>query len=157
MLKGQFARREPERVYLAVVYGRPHPRQGTWRDTLVWDEKARIQKDTHPKDPRGLEAVSEYVVKEAYVEASLLEVRLRTGRRNQIRIQARLRGHALVGDQRYTLGPESRRPISFRRQALHAWRLRFDHPVTRQPMTFEAPLPADLHELLQRLRAGRVR
>ena len=51
-LKAQFARREPERVYLAVVYGHPDPPSGTWRDTLVWDTKALIQKETHPRDPR---------------------------------------------------------------------------------------------------------
>ena len=92
-LKAQFARREPERVYLAVVYGRPDPPSGTWRDMLVWDEKALIQKETHPRDPRGTEAISDYRVVEPFRDASLIEVRLRTGRRNQIRIQARLRGH----------------------------------------------------------------
>ena len=59
-LRLQFAKREPERVYLAVVYGRPEPARGVWRDTLVWDEKALIQKETHPRDPRGSEAISEY-------------------------------------------------------------------------------------------------
>src|SRR5262245_44566988 len=52
-LQDQFKRHEPERVYRAVVYGHPRPAAGTWRDHLVWDRKALIQKDTHPRDPRG--------------------------------------------------------------------------------------------------------
>ena len=78
-LKTQFARRQPERIYLAVVYGHPTPPEGTWRDVLVWDTKALIQKETHRRDPRGTEAIAEYRVVERFHEASLVEVRLRTG------------------------------------------------------------------------------
>lgn len=151
-LKVQFARREPERVYLAVVYGCPSPASGTWRDTLVWDTKALIQKETHPRDPKGMDAISEYHVVERFKEASLIEVRLQTGRRNQIRIQARLRGHTLVGEERYIYGPETLRPITFGRQALHAYRLGFDHPSDDRELAFEAPPPPDFEDLLARLR-----
>lgn len=151
-LKAQFARREPERVYLAVVYGCPSPSSGTWRDTLVWDTKALIQKETHPRDPKGMDAISEYHVLERFTDASLIEVRLQTGRRNQIRIQARLRGHTLVGEERYVYGPDTLRPITFGRQALHACRLGFDHPSDERELSFEAPLPPDLEDLLTRLR-----
>ncbi len=153
-LKEQFKRREPERVYWAVVYGHPSPPSGTWRDHLVWDRKALIQKETHPRDPQASEAISEYRVLETFRDASLIEVRLRTGRRNQIRIQARLRGHTLVGEQRYVFGPETLRKIPFERQALHARRLSFLHPVDDRRMTFEAPPPADFTTLLERLRRG---
>ena len=153
-LKDQFKRREPERVYLAVVYGVPQPRTGAWRDVLVWDEKALIQKATHPNDPRGVEAISEYRVLEVFASASLIEVRLRTGRRNQIRLQARLRGHTLVGEARYTYGPETLRPIRFGRQALHAYRLTLRHPDGRR-LDLEAPVPADFRDLLTRLRRRR--
>jgi 23S rRNA pseudouridine1911/1915/1917 synthase len=152
-LKVQFARRQPERVYLAVVYGHPNPRSGTWRDTLVWDTKALIQKETHPRDPNGTEAISEYRVVESFRDASLIEVRLQTGRRNQIRIQARLRGHTLVGEERYTYGPQSIRPIAFKRQALHAYRLSCTHPLDGRLVQFEAPPPADFQDLLERLRS----
>jgi 23S rRNA pseudouridine1911/1915/1917 synthase len=152
-LKAQFKRRDPDRVYLAVVYGHPTPPQGRWRDHLVWDEKALIQKETHPRDPRAQEAISDYRVRERYRETSLIEVQLRSGRRNQIRIQARLRGHTLVGEKRYTFGPDNLRPIQFERHALHAWRLAFDHPGDGRRCEFEAPLPADFHALLERLRA----
>ena len=151
-LRSQFARHEPERVYLAVVYGRPNPASGTWRDRLVWDAKAMIQKETHPRDPNGNDAVSEYRVVESFDDASLLEIQLQTGRRNQIRIQARLRGHTLVGEERYVYGPDNLRPIDFGRQALHARRLSVRHPADERVLSFEAPLPADLQELITRLR-----
>ena len=151
-LKQQFRQRTPERVYLAVVYGHPVPEAGTWRDYLVWDAKALIQKETHPNDPRAAEAISQYRVIENFASTSLIEVRLTTGKRNQIRIQARLRGHTLVGEVRYTFGPDALRPIAFKRQALHAWRLTFQHPVEQRAMTYEAPLPADMKKLLADLR-----
>lgn len=151
-LKDQFKRREPERVYLAVVYGHPSPASGTWRDRMLWDKADLIQKETHPRDPRGKDAVSDYRVVERFAAASLIEVRLQTGKRNQIRLQARLRGHTLVGEQRYVYGPSEIRPIDFPRQALHAHRLAFRHPVTGELLSFEAALPSDMSDLVARLR-----
>jgi 23S rRNA pseudouridine1911/1915/1917 synthase len=152
-LKEQFKRHLPERVYLAVVYGVPSPPSGTWRDHLVWDLKALIQKETSPRDPRGKEAISHYRVLETLTGASLIEVTLVTGKRNQIRIQARLRGHTLVGEVRYIYGPDELRPIAFPRQALHAHRLTFTHPVDGRDMAFELPLPDDMAGLVARLTA----
>ena len=154
VLKRQFLRHEPERVYQAIVYGHPTPSSGTWRDTLVWDQRSLIQKETHPRDPRGREAISEYRVVEQYGDTALIEVRLVTGKRNQIRIQARLRGHTLVGEQRYVFGPADLRPIDFARQALHAARLTVRHPGTGRALTFEVPLPQDLAELIEELRVS---
>jgi 23S rRNA pseudouridine1911/1915/1917 synthase len=151
-LKEQFRRREPERVYQAIVYGHPSPASGTWRDRLLWDQKSLIQKQTYASDPRGKEAISEYRVVERFDEAALIEVRLVTGKRNQIRLQARLRGHTLVGEQRYVYGPDEIRTIEFPRQALHAWRLGFRHPDDGRELRFEAALPADMEELIRRLR-----
>lgn len=150
-LKSQFKRREPTRIYLAVVYGHPEPPAGTWRNHLVWDEKALIQKETHPRDRDATEAISDYQVLEAFRDTSLIEVRLQTGRRNQIRIQARLQGHTLVGEKRYT-GPDALRTIQFERHALHAYKLAFDHPADGRPLAFDAPPPADFLALLERLR-----
>jgi 23S rRNA pseudouridine1911/1915/1917 synthase len=163
-LKEQFARREPERLYRAIVYGRPEPAFGTWRDHLAWDRDELIQKNTRASDPRAKEAICSYRVMETFRQASLIEVRLQTGRRNQIRIQAALRGHPLVGERRYLsdryrsdqhLSEVARsRPIAFSRQALHAYRLSFRHPRDGRPLTFEAPMPSDLVDLLARLRRG---
>jgi len=151
-LKAQFKRHAAEREYLAVVYGTPSPAVGTWKDQLVWDDRALIQKETHPRDPRGKEAVCHYRIVEKLTGTSLIAITLVTGRRNQIRIQARLRGHTLVGEQRYVYGPDTLRPIAFPRQALHAHRLAFAHPADERPLTFEAPLPSDLVGLIARLR-----
>ncbi len=153
-LRDQFQRRRPGRLYLAVVHGRPQPPQGTWRDDLVWDADALVQKRAHPRDPRKKEAISHYKVLEAFEGASLVEVRLETGKRNQIRMQARLHGHMLVGERLYVQASQAFRSIPFKRQALHAYRLSFDHPVTGRWVSVEAPLPADLVELLARLRHG---
>jgi len=153
-LKAQFAQRQPERVYLAVVYGHPSPADGTWRDVLVWDTKALIQKATHPRDPRGSEAIADYRTVERFRDAALIEVQLRTGRRNQIRVQAKLRGHTLVGEERYVYGTEALRPIPFGRQALHAYRIGFVHPLEDRDVLVEVPPPADFQDLLLRLRRG---
>jgi 23S rRNA pseudouridine1911/1915/1917 synthase len=162
-LKAQFRERTPERVYLAVVYGHPAPESGTWHNHLVWDKKALIQKQTSPNDQNAVEAISDYTVRETFhvvqegsdtIPLSLIEVRLRTGKRNQIRIQARLRGHTLVGERRYIFGPDDLRPIAFGRQALHAWRLSFRHPSDEQVMKIEAPLPPDMKKLVAALRRG---
>jgi 23S rRNA pseudouridine1911/1915/1917 synthase len=152
VLKEQFRRREPERVYWAVVYGHPEPPEGTWRDHLVWDSKALLQRATRSNDPRGTEAVSHYRVLERLAGASLLEVRLETGRQNQIRIQAQLRGHELVGERRYVDPAASQRPIAFPRQALHARRLSFSHPGDGRPFRIEAEPPPDFRALLAQLR-----
>jgi 23S rRNA pseudouridine1911/1915/1917 synthase len=150
-LKAQFRRHEPHREYWAVVYGHPNPPAGTWRDHLVWDTKAMIQKRTAPHDPRGTEAISRYRTLEMFRDASLVEVQLHTGKRNQIRLQARLRGHALVGERRYVIGVQPA-SITFPRHALHAYRLAFQHPAHGRRVRFEAPLPGDLADLLARLR-----
>jgi 23S rRNA pseudouridine1911/1915/1917 synthase len=96
--------------------------------------------------------VSAYRVLESFEDAALLEVRLQTGKRNQIRIQSRLRGHPLVGERRYVAAPGIAHAMKFPRQALHAYQLTFQHPVDGRTLTFEAPIPRDLEQLLIRLR-----
>jgi 23S rRNA pseudouridine1911/1915/1917 synthase len=153
-LKEQFQRREPERVYLAVLQGVPAPAQGTWRDMLAWDADDLIQRKTSRGDERGREARSEYRIVERFGQASLVEVRLVTGRRNQIRIQAGLHGHPLLGEQQYSETSVRIGRIEFSRQALHAWRLRLRHPISGRPLRFEAVLPADMVALVAKLRSS---
>jgi 23S rRNA pseudouridine1911/1915/1917 synthase len=152
-LKSQFKRHDPERVYLALVFGQVRPSSGTWRDRLVWDEEALVQKETHPRDPAGKEAICRYRLLEQFENTALIEVSLVTGRRNQIRLQARLHGHMLVGERRYIFGPETLRTIPFPRQALHAHRLTFRHPTDGSEMRFESQLPPDMAELVEKLRS----
>jgi 23S rRNA pseudouridine1911/1915/1917 synthase len=152
-LKEQFARRGPERVYRAIVHGRPGPADGTWRDRLVWNRRTLRQEDAADRRAQAAEAISTYRTLETFDRTALLEVRLVTGKRNQIRIQASLRGHPLVGERQYLEGaPDA--PVDFPRQALHAWRLTVRHPRTGRPIVFEAPFPNDLEALLASLRAG---
>ena len=150
-LKDQFVRHEPERVYWTVVHGHPEPPEGTWRDYLAWDQRTLRQKGTAHHDPRGAEAISHFRVLEDLSGAALVEVRLVTGKQNQIRIQAQLHGHPLVGEILYA-PPDMPDAIEFSRQALHARRLAFRHPRDDRSLAFEAPLPDDLKELLTRLR-----
>jgi 23S rRNA pseudouridine1911/1915/1917 synthase len=147
-IKAQFERREPTRVYIAIVQGRPSPSQGTWRDRLSWDRAALMQTRGGPGDPRATEAVSHYRIIEPLQGAALVEVRLETGKRNQIRVQAALRGIPLVGETQYA----DTASIPFSRQALHAHRLGFRHPIDERPLEFSSPLPSDMRTLLKRLR-----
>lgn len=151
-LKTQFRRQEPERIYLAVVHGHPEPEVGEWHDRLVWNDTALLQRPARANDPRGIDAGCEYRVVEAYGATALLEVRLHTGKQNQIRVQAQLHGHPLVGERRYVEKDAPRAARSFPRQALHAYRLAFRHPGDGREVQFEAPIPKDLRELLARLR-----
>jgi 23S rRNA pseudouridine1911/1915/1917 synthase len=155
-LRRQFAQREPERVYLAVVHGVPAPRSGTWHDWVTWSQRALELRPATPATGGAVEAVSRYAVREAFDAAALIEVRLVTGRQNQIRAQAMMHGHPLVGEQKYDAdGPATPAPaVGFRRQALHAHKLGFSHPATGAVVTFESPLPPDLKGLLKRLRSG---
>jgi 23S rRNA pseudouridine1911/1915/1917 synthase len=100
-----------------------------------------------------VDAISLYRTMEAFEGAALLEVRLVTGKRNQIRIQASLHGHPLVGERQYVDRARAS-AFDFPRQALHAFRLTIRHPRTGRPLVAEAQMPADLEALLASLRAG---
>jgi 23S rRNA pseudouridine1911/1915/1917 synthase len=156
-LKAQFEQRTPERVYLAVVLGRPVPASGTWRDKLAWDPAALRQRRAHGQDARAKDAEARYTVTEEFRDASLVEVSLVTGKRNQIRVQAAMRGHPLLGERQYRFDAPPEPPTLPRidRQALHAWTLGFIHPATGRRVTYTSPLPADLTALLSALR-GRL-
>jgi len=155
-LKDQFASRRPERVYLAVVHGTPSPDRAAWRTWLTWDPRARVQRPVEPHHPRGYEAISRYEVQRRFTGASLLQVGLETGKRHQIRVQAWLAGHPLIGERIYTgpPAPAPVRPIEFARQALHGTRLAFVHPRTGIRLAFDLAMPADMHALIGMLEAA---
>lgn len=154
LLKLQFEKRTPTRVYLAIVNGRPEPQRGTWRDRLVWDKERLVQKRAHAQEARAKEAVARYRVVEQFARQALIEVALVTGKRNQIRVQAGSRGYPLVGERQYRFGrprDEAYEP-EFGRQALHASSLGFTHPKTGRHVEFAADVPEDMQRLLRRLR-----
>lgn len=153
-LKQQFERRTPERVYLAVVDGRPVPASGTWRDRLVWDKERLVQKRAHATEEGARDAEARYLVVEQFDWQALIEVSLVTGKRNQIRLQAGSRGYPLVGERQYRFGrARDEHEPEFARQALHAARLAFTHPATGNRVSFTAALPDDMKGLLAQLRA----
>ena len=154
-LKEQFEQRTPERVYLAVVRGTVEPVSGEWRDRLAWDKERLVQKRAHHTEAAGRDAIARVTVVEPLVRATLIEVSLVTGKRNQIRVQAGSRGHPLVGERLYTFGapPPGRGDPTLARQALHAARLSFIHPATGKRVTVTAAVPDDMRRLVERLRA----
>ncbi len=146
-LVAQFRARTPERVYLAVVRGRVEPEEGVLRHRLELTRDGFRQRVV---ERGGTPAVTRYRVIERLPDATLVEARLETGLKNQIRVQFRAAGHPLVGDRHYAW--EERGRARLNRQALHAWKLAFRHPVTGAPLSLEAPLPSDLGRLLAGLR-----
>lgn len=150
-LKAQWGGEKPRRAYLVVVEGLFDAPKGTWAHWMRWDTKGRRQVPCRPGSEEGVEAKAAYEVVEALKGASLLSVVLDTGRRNQIRLQAQLEGHPLVGEHVYRDG-KPQGPIAFPRQALHAAELVVKHPRTEAPLKLTAPLPADMAGLLKRLR-----
>ncbi len=123
-----------------------------------------------PQGPRSRHAVTRLRALESFGPAekpfaSLIECRLETGRTHQIRVHASHAGHALVGDPVYgrpralsekQVAPEAATALlTFPRQALHAASLGFRHPVTGNTMSFEAPMPPDMHDLVTVLRRKR--
>ncbi len=156
-LKRQFERRTVTRRYLAVLSGEVRPREGVWEDRLTWDKARRLQLRSHPDDPRGKASVARYRVLEQFPAAALVEVDLVTGKRNQIRVLAALRGHPLVGERIYRPRGSTEEMPPFPRQALHACRLAFTHPATGEPVDVEAPVPDDMRQLLARLRLNAPR
>ena len=153
-LKEQFEERTPDRVYQAVVLGKPVPARGTWKDKLAWDALSLRQRRAHGTDARAKDAISHYKVVEQFAEAALLEVSLTTGKRNQIRVQTAFRGHPLIGERQYRFEApaEPAGMPTLDRQALHACRLGFVHPGTGKRVEFTSSMPDDMTELVEQLR-----
>jgi 23S rRNA pseudouridine1911/1915/1917 synthase len=153
-LESQFERRTPVRVYQAIVEGIVTPKRGAWKDQLAWDASRLRQRKAHATDARGKDAVAGYEVIEQFGAAALVQVSLVTGKRNQIRVQAGLRGHPLLGERQYRFGSPPPAPGLPRigRQALHAWRLGFRHPSTGLQVALTADPPDDFRQALAALR-----
>jgi 23S rRNA pseudouridine1911/1915/1917 synthase len=132
------------REYVALVDGRPAARRGTIDAPLGRDRRVRTRMSTDTDDPRG--AVTHFEAVENLPGATLLRVRLETGRTHQIRAHLLAIGHPVLGDPEYGRG---RTLPGLARQFLHAGRLAFEHPVTGAAIDLTSPLPADLETVLQ--------
>jgi 23S rRNA pseudouridine1911/1915/1917 synthase len=144
------AGREADKSYLALVHGRPAEKEGEIRSLLA---RNRASNRMRSVGKGGKEAITRYRVLEEFAEASLLEVKLLTGRSHQIRAHFSEAGHPLLGDVRYE-GPRTWQGRKIPRQMLHARRLVLPHPVSGETLTLEAPVPEDMGELLGRMRDG---
>ncbi|MFT7518056.1 MAG: 23S rRNA pseudouridine1911/1915/1917 synthase [Kiritimatiellia bacterium] len=149
-LRRQFRERRPERVYHALVNGVVEWEQDRWVDQTRWHKGRRILECVYQKTPGAVETISHVTVLRRFHGASEIEVRLTTGRRNQIRLQAQLRGHPLVGERLY-IEPGYRGLRVAERQCLHAARLVVLHPHTNEPLTVTAPKPADWLDVVRTL------
>jgi len=132
-LQAQFAARAVERVYVALVEGAVRQTQGTFTSRLTEDRALRVRATGDRR--AGREALTRYRVLELRRDATLLELRLVTGRRGQIRAQLAAAGHPIAGDSEY-----GSRTNPLGRVALHATRLGFVHPRGGR-VSFESPLP----------------
>jgi 23S rRNA pseudouridine1911/1915/1917 synthase len=144
-LKRQFRDRTVDKVYHAVVQGHPDPTRGTIEAPI----------DRHPvQDHRwavvagGRPSVTHYETLEAFPAASLLEIRLETGRTHQIRVHLSALRHPCVGDLTYGADPVLAKRLGLTRQWLHAARLGFDHPATSDRVEYSAPYSPDLQHAL---------
>lgn len=132
-----------DRRYVAVAWGKIEPAKGEIRSWLTDGEFCVL---SSPTDNGGKLAVTHYEVRQTSRRYSLVELRLDTGRRNQIRVHLRELQHPVVHDPMYGYKDDIS-PIS--RLALHAYRLCFRHPVTGQRLTFETPVPASFLKLME--------
>ncbi len=143
-LQSQFESRSLSKTYLALVKGRVEFEGGTIDEPLGRHPKIR-QKQAVLKNGSGKPAETRYRVIRRFPHATLLEVKILTGRTHQIRVHMAHLGHPVIGDALYG----ARGGLS--RQALHAAELRFTHPKTGKMMAFESPLPDDFKQILKKV------
>ncbi|WP_166664300.1 RluA family pseudouridine synthase [Actinophytocola oryzae] len=150
VLKRAFKERTVEKGYHALVQGHPDPSAGTIDAPI----------DRHPKHDYkfavvagGRPSVTHYETLEAFRAASLVDVRLETGRTHQIRVHFAALRHPCVGDLAYGADPTLAKRLGMTRQWLHARRLAFHHPSDGQWVEFTSEYPDDLRRALDRLAA----
>lgn len=151
-LAKQFAAHSIDRRYKAIVSGRPMPLEGAVDAALARNPQNRKKIAIVAG---GKRAVTHYSTITRLKEAALVECRLETGRTHQVRVHMASLGHPLIGDPVYGRTKPVHKPIletiGFHRQALHAARLGFIHPVTSNALAFESEMPADMQELFTKL------
>ncbi len=147
-LQDQFRTRKVEKVYLALVDGRP-PTPAGRVEAPIGRDPAHRKKMAILQPGKGREAVSEYKTLETFTKHTLLEFHPHTGRTHQIRLHCAFLGCPIVGDKVY--GRKSQ-AVELNRHFLHAARLKIILPGETKPREFEAPLPRELQTVLDQLR-----
>jgi 23S rRNA pseudouridine1911/1915/1917 synthase len=149
VLKQAFRERTVDKTYHALVQGHPDPSRGTVDAPIdrhpVHDYKFAVVADGKP-------SVTHYDTIEAFPSASLLEIKLETGRTHQIRVHMAALRHPCVGDLAYGADPTLAARLKLNRQWLHAAKLAFDHPSSGQLVEFTSDYPADLAHALSVVR-----
>lgn len=164
-LSAQFFNKTTKRQYVALVWGSVDADEGRIEGNIGRDLKDRMLMTVFKDGQYGKTAVTHYKVVERLGYVSLVQCRLETGRTHQIRVHMKYIGHTLFNDTRYG-GDEVLRGTNFAkykqfvqncfnicpRQALHAQTLGFVQPRTGEELMFEAPIPADMTQLLDKWR-----
>ncbi len=148
----QFKERKINRKYIALIYGYPGKDEGEIRSFIGRSASDRKKMSTRVK--KGKEAITKWKILEKFNEATLIEVKLGTGRTHQIRVHFSSIGHPVLGDKVYGKKIELRRKnrIIFPRQMLHAYSLGFIHPVKGNYMEFLSDIPEDMEQKIKELR-----
>lgn len=164
-LSKQFFDRKTERLYHALVWGYIEEDSGTIEGNIGRSFKNRLQMDVFPDGEFGKKAITHFKVIERFTYVTLVECKLETGRTHQIRAHFKHIGHTLFNDERYG-GDQVLKGTTFTkykqfvdncfkilpRQALHAKTLGFRHPITKEMMQFDSPLPNDFEACLEKWR-----
>lgn len=137
-LSEQFRQKTTKKIYQALVEGAPQPRHASLTHYLRKEKSLKATVFPRPT-PNAKEALLDYQVIENFSATSLLDIQLHTGRFHQIRAQLSFIGHPIVGDKKY--GASSALPEG--RIALHARRMTFNHPISKEEIVIDCPLPQD--------------
>jgi 23S rRNA pseudouridine1911/1915/1917 synthase len=165
-LAEQFFHHTIDRTYLALVWGEPDEDQGTITGHVGRSAKNRKVMDVYPDGSQGKHAVTHWKVLKRLRYVSLIQCNLETGRTHQIRAHMKFLGHPLFNDEMYG-GNKIRKGTQFSkyktfvqncfdlmpRQALHAMSLGFIHPITKEKVYYEVPLPSDFQSVLDKWEA----
>ncbi len=145
LLQLMLGKRLIEREYLALVEGRPPARTGTIDAPIGRDPRVRTRMTVGGAHARA--ARTHFTLERSFTAASLLRLRLESGRTHQIRVHLQAIGHPVYGDPEYGKAGL----LGLERQFLHSTRLAFAHPFTGEPIDIRSPLPEDLASALAQL------
>ena len=147
-LRNQFAARKPERRYVAIVAGKVQEAEGSRESYLATDRD--LNRYSTEDEQSGQYAVTHWRRLNEYPDATMLQVQLETGRRNQIRVHLAELGHPILGDPRYSPEIAKHRHWPYGRLALHAQSLGLEHPATGQPIQIDTAWPEEFRNFHRR-------